>query len=111
MPGFILHIGASMICPHGGQISAISSNTQVTVGGGQIAATAADNFIVTGCIFNISSVPHPCITAKWLVNATRVLINGQPAVLNDAIGICQSADQSPQGPPNIVAFQIRVRGT
>ncbi len=98
------------ICPHGGQISPISSNIRATINGEQIV-TATDNFLVTGCIFNISGVPHPCITTNWIVSATRVFINGQPAILNNSVGLCQSADQSPQGPPNIIASQVRVKGT
>jgi len=110
MPGFILHVGASMICPHGGQVSVISSNTRVTVNGQQIV-TATDNFMIAGCIFNISGAPHPCIITKWIVSSTRVFINGQPTILNNSVGLCQSADQSVQGPPNIIASQLRVRGT
>jgi hypothetical protein len=111
MPGFIVHIGASMICPHGGQISAITSNIRSTVSNEQVV-TAADTYQIAGCVFTLpSGQPHPCVIAKWLAPATRVFINGQPALLNNSAGLCQSGDQSPQGPPNVIVTQLRVRAS
>ena len=40
----------------------------------------------------------------------RVLVNGQPAVLNTSTGLCFSAEQIPQGPPMVVVTQPRVTG-
>jgi hypothetical protein len=110
MPGFLLHVGATAICPHGGQISVVSTNTRVLVGG-QPVVTLNDTFLVAGCVFAVGSKPQPCVKAQWLVPAGRVLINGQPAILQSSTGICQSAEQIPQGPPTVVATQVRVRGT
>jgi hypothetical protein len=110
MPGFILHVGASMICPHGGQISAISSNTRVSVSDQQVV-TDADTFPIAGCVFSLPVGPHPCVIVKWIVSATRVFINGQPVLLSDSVGLSQSADQSPQGPPSVIMTQLRVKGT
>jgi hypothetical protein len=45
------------------------------------------------------------------VPATRVFVNGQPVILQTSTGLCQSAEQIPQGPPTIVATQPRVIGT
>jgi uncharacterized Zn-binding protein involved in type VI secretion len=111
MPGPLFHVGASAICPHGGQITVISSNTRVLVSGMPVA-TLADTGMVAGCIFTIPGPkPQPCVTARWLVPATRVLINGQPALIQTSTGLCQSAEQIPQGPPTIVATQTRVIAT
>ena len=41
----------------------------------------------------------------------RLLVNGQPVIWNSSTGICQSAEQIPQGPPIVAATQIRVSGT
>lgn len=110
MPGFFLHVGATIMCPHGGQVSLITSNTQVFVDKKPVA-TQNDAFLVAGCPFPGPSLPpHPCVVVRWLVPATRVLVNGQPVVLRDSTGICQSADQTPQGPPNVIVTQIRVKG-
>jgi hypothetical protein len=111
MPGFLYHVGAQAVCPHGGQASTISSNTRVLVSGRPIA-TLSDTTTVAGCVFTVPGPkPQPCVTVKWIVPATRVLVNGQPALLQTSTGICQSAEQIPQGPPTIVATQTRVIGS
>ncbi len=109
MPGTLVHVGATIMCPHGGQVSIISTNTRVMVGS-QPVATMGDTFTVAGCPFTIPGpTPQPCLTVQWLVPAMRVMINGQPAILQSSTGLCQSA--VPQGPPNVVVTQLRVKGT
>lgn len=111
MSGFLFHVGAGAICPHGGQVTTISSNTRV-LAGGQPVATLADQFVVAGCAFTVPpSKPQPCVRVQWLVPATRVLVNGQPAILQTSTGLCLSAEQIPQGPPTVVATQARAMGT
>jgi hypothetical protein len=109
MPGFLVHVGASVTCPHGGQVSAITTNTKVFVGG-QPVVTQSDTFLVAGCPF-APVVPQPCIKVQWVVPATRVTVNGQPAILFDSVGLCLNPEQAPQGPPVVVSTQTRVKGT
>jgi hypothetical protein len=92
------------MCPHAGQFSIVTSNTRVKIGG-QFAATQQDLDTILGC-----TIPHPCALAKWIVVATRVKIGGNFAVLRDSIALCQAADQAPQGPPNVVVTQMKVKG-
>ena len=54
--------------------------------------------------------PQPCVMVKWLVAAARIMVGGKPAVLQNSVGVCQSAEQIPQGPPNVAMTQIRVKG-
>lgn len=110
MPGSLVHVGATAICPHGGQITVIAASPRVRVAG-QPAATASDQFPIAGCPFTVPSKPQPCLTTRWLVPSLRVRIGGQPAVLQSSTGLCQSAEQIPQGPPTVVVVQPRVRGT
>jgi hypothetical protein len=111
MPGPLFHVGAAAICPHGGQVTVISSNARVLVSGMPVA-TMADVSVVAGCAFTVPpGKPQPCVKVQWLVPATRILINGQPPILQSSVGLCQSAEQIPQGPPTIVAPQMRVIGT
>jgi uncharacterized Zn-binding protein involved in type VI secretion len=99
------------MCPHGGPITTISSNARVLVGGMPVA-TVADTYLVTGCVFTAPGPkPQPCVAVRWLVPAMRVFVNGQPVILQTSIGICQSAEQIPQGPPMVVSTQPRVVGT
>jgi hypothetical protein len=107
---FLFQVGATAICPHGGQISVIPTNARVTAGG-QPVAVLADTFLVAGCAFTVPpSKPQPCMKVQWLVPATRVTIGGQPAILQSSSGLCLSADQIPAGPPNVLVTQVRAQG-
>ncbi len=110
MPGFLVQVGASAICPHGGQINIIPSNSRVLLNG-QPASTINYQFMVTGCAFSVGTKPQPCLTVKWLVPSARVFLSGSPAILQNSTGLCLSAEQIPQGPPNVITPQPRVRGT
>jgi len=111
MPGPLFHVGATAICPHAGQVTTIPTNPRVLVSGMPVA-TMGDAFTVAGCAFTIPvGKPQPCVKVQWLVPAVRVLVNGQPVILQTSVGLCQSAEQIPQGPPTVVATQSRVIGT
>ena len=110
MPGFLYHVGATAQCPHGGQVVAVPTSPRVFVSG-QPVATMANVTTVTGCPFTVPpGKPQPCVLVRWLVPAARVFASGQPVLLQTSVGICQSADQIPQGPPIIAATQTRVSG-
>lgn len=109
MPGPIFHVGATAICPHGGQVQTISSNARVLLGG-MPAATIADTYLVAGCAFAVGTKPQPCIRVQWLVPAVRVMVMGQPVILQTSAGLCLSAEQIPQGPPTVLVTQPRVVG-
>jgi uncharacterized Zn-binding protein involved in type VI secretion len=113
MPGFLVHVGATAMCPHGGQVTFVTANTRVLVSG-QPAVTLSDMYTIAGCPFQIpigtGTKPQPCVTGRWVVPATRVFVNGQPAILQASTGLCQSAEQIPQGPPTVVQTQVRVGG-
>ena len=111
MPGPIFHVGAAAICPHAGQVTTISTNARVLVSG-QPVATMADSYLVAGCPFTVPGPkPQPCVRVQWLVPAMRVLVNGQPAILQTSTGLCFSPEQAPQGPPTVIATQPRVIGS
>ena len=111
MPGSLFHVGAQAICPHAGQVTTMSSNTRVLVSG-QPAATLADQFLVAGCAFTVPPAkPQPCLKVQWLTPATRVLVGGQPAILQTSSAQCLSPEQIPQGPPSVLVTQLRARGT
>ncbi|HUR35916.1 MAG TPA: hypothetical protein VM032_19065 [Vicinamibacterales bacterium] len=106
MPGFILHVGATVLCAHAGQAQPTAPNPRVLVGG-QPTTTQAAPYVVAGCPFNISGSPSPCVTATWMTAATRVTSNGQPLLLVDSQALC-----APNGTPlSIVQAQTRVTAT
>jgi hypothetical protein len=110
MPAPAFHVGAGAICPHGGQITTVSSNARVMVSGMPVA-TMGDQFLVAGCVFTVGGVPQPCVRVQWLTPALRVLVNGQPPILQSSTGLCLSANQIPNGPPVITSTQPRVVAT
>lgn len=105
MPGFLLHVGATVLCAHAGQAQATSPNPRVKVGG-QPVVTQAAPYTVAGCPFNVSGAPSPCVTASWVTAALRVKAGGLPVLLQDSQAVC-----APNGTPlNIVMTQVRVKG-
>jgi uncharacterized Zn-binding protein involved in type VI secretion len=111
MPGPIVHVGASIICPHGGPANVVTTNSRVLVSG-QPVATLADQYLITGCAFTVpSGKPQPCVRVQWLTPAARVFVNGQPVILQTSTGLCLSAEQIPQGAPIVVTTQPRVTAT
>lgn len=111
MPGPLFHVGAVAICPHAGPVQVISTNARVLVSGMPVA-TMGDTYLVAGCAFTVPpGKPQPCVKVQWLVPATRVLVNGQPAILQTSVGLCLSPEQIPNGPPTVVSTQPRVIAT
>lgn len=80
MPGFVAHLGATVLCSHGGQAQPVAPNPRVLVSG-QPVTTIAAPYSVAGCPFNVSGVPVPCVIGLWTSGSTRVLATGQPLVL------------------------------
>lgn len=105
MPGFFLHVGALVICPHIGQAQPTVPNPRVTVSG-QPTVAITSPYVISGCILPAFGSP-PCVTAQYFTAATRVTSNGQPLLLVDSQAIT-----SPTGSPLIpLVTQIRVTGT
>ena len=107
MPGFLLHFGATVTCMHNGQAHPNTTNPRVKVNGGQPITTEASPYTVAGCPFVPPSGNGPCVTAQWIVPASRVKANNVPVLLEDSQAVC-----APTGTGlNVAATQARVRGT
>jgi hypothetical protein len=103
MPGFVVQVGATVLCAHGGQAQPTTPNPRVTVSGSP-TVTMTSPFTVAGCPMVTGGSPTPCVTAQWMMGATRVTSNGQPLLLMDSQAVCV-----PNGTPvTIVATQTRV---
>ena len=106
MPGYLLHVGATVICAHAGQAQPTAPQPRVKVGG-QAVVTQPNPYTIAGCPFNISGVPVPCVTGQWVTAATRVRAGGQPVLLQDSQAIC-----TPNGTPlSVLNTQVRVKGS
>jgi hypothetical protein len=118
MPGFLLHVNATMQCTHQAPATITPSQPRVVVSG-QPVATMTSQIAVAGCPFQIpvgaGTKPQPCVTVKWMMPSARFLVGGQPAALLPAPGtgpgVCLSADQIPAGPPVVSVVQTRVIGS
>src|SRR5712671_6828485 len=106
MPGFLLHVGATVMCSHGGQAQPTVPNPRVTVMGQPTVAVTAP-YVVAGCAMPPPPAGNgPCVTAQFVTSALRVTSNGQPLLLLDSQAICV-----PTGTPlMIVLTQTRVTG-
>lgn len=106
MPGFLLHVGATVMCAHAGQAQPTAPNPRVKVGGQPIVMQSTI-YTISGCPFTTpAGSPMPCVTGQWVSAATRVCAGGQPVLLIDSQAVC-----APNGTPlNIVVTQTRVRG-
>jgi hypothetical protein len=107
MPGFLLHVGATVLCSHGGQAQPTVPNPRVTVMG-QPTVTMAPPYVIAGCAFPPPPAGNgPCVTAQFLTGSTRVTSNGQPLLLLSSQAIC-----APTGTPLVIAVtQTRVTAT
>lgn len=104
MPGFLVHVGASVTCAHGGQAQPTVPNPRVMVMG-QPTVTIVAPYAVAGCAFPPPPTANgPCVTAQWLVGSARVTSNGQPLVVLSSQAIC-----APTGTPLLILVtQTRV---
>ena len=62
----------------------------------------ADTYLVAGCAFTVPR-PSPALRqgAVDCSRPLRVQVGGQPVILQTSAGLCLSAEQIPQGPPNV----------
>jgi hypothetical protein len=106
MPGFLLHLGATVLCSHSGQAQPTSPNPRVLVSGQPIVMQPAP-YVIAGCPFTTpAGSPLPCVTAQWVTAATRITSNGMPVLLMDSQAVCM-----PNGTPILITVtQTRVTG-
>ena len=105
MPGLILHLGATVMCPHAGTATPSAPVPRVTVSGQPVVAVTSP-YVIAGCTFPAMTGGNspPCVTAQFTTPATRVTAMGQPVLLNTSV-----ATTVPNGTPLIVSVtQVRV---
>lgn len=107
MPGFLVHVGATVLCSHAGQAQPTVPNPRVLVSG-QATVLLTAPYVVAGCALPPPPAANgPCVTAQWTSGTTRVLSNGQPLVVLSSTSVC-----APTGTPLIITVtQARVSAT
>lgn len=87
MPAPILHMGATVMCSHGGQAMPTVPSELVMVMGMPIATIAAP-WAIAGCAFIPPAGTGPCVTAQWMVGAVQVISEGQPVAIMTGMASC-----------------------
>ena len=87
MPGPILHVGAVVLCSHGGQAVPTVPSPVVMVSGMPIVPIAGP-YAIAGCAFVPPAGNGPCVTGQWVMGATQVLSQGQPVAIMTGVSVC-----------------------
>ena len=103
MPGFMLHLGATITCAHGGQAQPTAPFPRVLVSGMPVVTLASPHAVI-GCPFVPPAGNGPCITAQWVVGAARVLAGGIPVLVQTSQALCVPTAT----PVLVLAMQTRV---
>lgn len=102
MPGFVVHVGATVLCTHAGQAQPTAPFPRVLVSGMPVV-TLTCMYAIAGCALTGTPNP-PCATGQFTVAATRVLAGGVPLIIQGGVAICV-----PTGTPlNVIVTQTRV---
>jgi hypothetical protein len=106
MPGYLLHLGATILCAHPpGQAQPAASVARVKVMG-QPVVVQTTQYAIAGCALTGTPNP-PCATAQWMSGATRVKALGAPVLLQDSQSLCTPTST----PLSVMMVQARVKGT
>lgn len=108
--GELLNVSSSLMCPHGGSVSIVTSNA-VAKAGGDFIARMGDTFTIAGCSFALpNGTPHPCVRVQWTTSATMSEVSHDKPLTKDSQGLCLAADSAPQGAVQITNTQTKVKG-
>lgn len=81
MPGYLVHVNASIKCIHTGDAKTAVTDPHVKVSGQKIV-TQLSKYVVAGCTLPPQS-GGPCTAAMWTSAAQFVKASGQPVLLDD----------------------------
>jgi hypothetical protein len=105
----LLNSDSVMMCPHGGTVQAITSNTRAQAASGFLLR-ASDTFVIAGCPFVLGVVPHPCVQVQWVQPASDSQAVGDFTLTEASVGLCVAPDQAVQGTVLVTTTQARVSG-
>lgn len=106
MPGYIVHLGATVRCFHNAPALPTRVSQRVFVSGLPVV-TLVPTYSIAGCPHSIPAGPSPCATGKWTSGSTRVFASRRPLVLVSSTSVCV-----PNGTPmKISKTQKRVTAT
>ena len=114
MSGHALTTASTLMCPHGGSVSATTSNSRVKADA--YLVTQSDTFTISGCAFTLpNGQPSPCASVMWMrwwprrpTSPWSASTAGGPTLSESSAGLCLSAASVPQGPVSISNTQSQV---
>lgn len=99
---------ASYMCPHGGQVTIVTTNSRVKAEGSRYLLRVTDTFLVVGC--TLASIPSPpCVMVRWFNESKRVKVMGVPVLLESSVGLCLNPAGTPQGIVMVMGPQSRAK--
>jgi hypothetical protein len=105
----LLTTTSTVICPHAGMATLITSNSKAIVQGAPVLLLT-DLHMIAGCTFAPGGVPSPCLTIRWVTGATQTSVDNIPVLLQTSVGLCLNAFQAPQGTAIVVQTQTQAMG-
>jgi hypothetical protein len=106
MPGFLLHVGATVLCMHAGQAQPTAPFPRILLNK-QPVVTLSSPYAVAGCAMPPPPAGNgPCVSGQFITSATRILAGGVPVLLQDSSAVCIPTGTGLM--PTVT--QIRVRG-
>lgn len=96
---------ATILCTHGGSAMPIPSNFKVKASQSPVLLES-DATLVSGCPFNISGKPSPCVRIEWSAPAVKVKFDTGKPLTRASVGKCISAEGAMQGIALIVSTQL-----
>lgn len=93
-----LTTSSTLICQHGGSITAVSSSPPISAKNPRQILTVKDQFIISGCqFFDFTGAPSPCSKVNWVISNGLLLINGVPTLNAASVGLCTASSPAIQG--------------
>lgn len=105
MPGRLLTVGSTIMCPHGGQAQPLSTANARVLGPVGPVLLESDIHPIVGCPFTVGTKYSPCVRIEWSAGASKVTVSGTSPLLETSVGRCISAEGTPQGVAIVVATQ------
>src|SRR5689334_10632780 len=93
---FVLTASSTIQCTHGGSAMASPSQTKLLADGSPML-TESDTHTVSGCSFNVSGSPQPCVTIAWSAGSSKVSAGGAKVLTQSSVGQCKGASGAVQG--------------
>ncbi len=104
MPGPLLTVASTILCPHGGTVTLTTSNSVVRADGAFVLLES-DVHPVVGCPFTIGTKPSPCVRVEWQAGAAKSTIRAAKPLVQSSVGLCYSPESAPQGVAIIASTQ------